>query len=195
MMCNVGAEDRTLKVDDQPHRKLRCLHVMHTESGPMVRRSELHDVLADRLAIYASDGEDELKEAEDCAPEELHTDLPEPPPEIVFGDGLEEVGDGEASETNLSENGHHAEAEVEAVNETAADGALATPTHVREGLPPISGCRLQKKEPDFLYQVWYPGVRSHSESWRPEVGQSMEEAHDACLKWAWGKYNEGLRGA
>ena len=194
MMCNVGAEDRTLKVDDQPHRKLRCLHVMHTESGSMVRRSELHDVLADRLAIYASDGEDELPEAEDCAPEELHADLPDPPPEIVFGDGVEEVGDGEASETNLSEDGHHAEAEVEAADETAAEGAFATPTPDREGLPQITGCRLQKREPDFLYQVWYPGVSSHSESWRPDLGQSMEEAHDACLKWAWGKYDEGLRG-
>ncbi len=191
MMCNVGAEDRTLKVDDQPHRKLRCLHVMHKESGPMVRRSELQDVLADRLAIYASDGEDELEEAEDCAPEELHADLPEPPPEIVFGDGVEEVGDGEASETNLSEDGH---AEVEAANETAAEGAFATPAHDRDGLPQVSGCRLQKKEPDFLYQVWYPGVPSHSESWRPEAGQNMDEAHDACLKWAWGKHNGGLRG-
>ena len=55
--------------------------------------------------------------------------------------------------------------------------------------------QVAKEKTDFLYQVWYPGVPSHSESWRPEVGQSMEEAHDECLKWAWGKYNEGLRGA
>jgi len=161
----------------------------------MVRRSELHDVLADRLAVYASDGEDELKEAEDSAPEELHADLPEPPPEIVFGDGIEELGDGEASETNLSEEGHHAEAEAEAADETAGDGAFATPAHDREGLPSIIGCRLQKRDPDFLYQVWYPGGPSHTESWRPEVGQSMEEARDKCVKWAWGKHNERSIGA
>ena len=195
MMCNVGVEDRSLKIDDQPYRKLRCLHIMHTDAGPRVGFSELRDVLAESMAAYASDGEDELNETEHCAPEELFPDVPEPPAEILVGDGQEEVGDGEASETNSSEDGIHAEAEVEVAGETVADGAFATPARDRENLPPISGCRLQKREPDFLYQVWYPGVTSHSESWRPDSGQSMEEAHDACLRWAWGKHNEGLHGA
>ena len=171
---------------------LRCLHIMHTDAGPRVGFSELRDVLAQSMAAYASDGEDALNETEHCAPEELHADILEPPPEILVGDGQEEVGDGEVSETNSSEEGNHAEAEVEVADETVADGAFATPAH---RLPPISGCRLQKRAPDSLYRVWYPGAPSHSESWRPDSGQSMEEAHDACLRWAWGKHNEGLHGA
>ena len=195
MMCNVGLEDRSLKIDDKPYRKLRCLHIMHTDAGPRVKFPEIRDVLARRMATYASDGEDELNETEHCAPEELFPDVPEPPAEILVGDGQEEVGDGEASETNSREDGIHAEAEVEVARETVADGAFATPARDRENLPQIGGCKLQKREPHLLYQVWYPGVHSHSESWRPDSGQSEEEAYQACLRWAWRQHTKGLHGA
>ena len=170
---------------------LRCLHIMHTDAGARVRFSELRDVLAQSMAAYASDGEDALNETEHCAPEELHADILEPPPEILVGDGQEEVGDGEASETNSSEDGIHAKAQVEVACETVADGAFATPARDRENLPQIGGCKLQKREPNLLYQVWYPGVPSHVESWRPGSGQSEEEAYQACLSWAWRKHTEG----
>ena len=64
--------------------KLRCLHIMHTDAGPRVGFSELRDVLAQSMAAYACDA---LNETEHCAPEELHADIPEPPPEILVGDG------------------------------------------------------------------------------------------------------------
>ena len=91
MMCNVGVVDRTLKMDDKPYRRLRCLHLMHTDDGPMAVFSELRDVLSERMAAYGSDDEDDAIVWPLSADDDDEDEIPEPPLEIAAGNGFEEI--------------------------------------------------------------------------------------------------------
>ena len=66
-----------------------------------------------------------------------------------------------------------------------------TPAVEKLLLPPIRGCKLQRRDyppTTMTYQAWYPvreGPNSHCCSWGPLGVASLEEAREVVVNWCW----------
>ena len=73
----------------------------------------------------------------------------------------------------------------------ASIGGCITPVVEKLLLPPIQGCKLQRREARTTYQAWYPvteGPNSHCCSWGPLGVASLEEAREEVVNWCWEHY-------
>ena len=77
-----------------------------------------------------------------------------------------------------------------AVYKASIDGCI-TPAVEKLLLPPIRGCKLQRRDyppTTTTYQAWYPvreGKNSHCCSWGPLGVASLEEAREVVVNWCW----------
>ena len=77
-----------------------------------------------------------------------------------------------------------------AVYKASIDGCI-TPAVEKLLLPPIRGCKLQRRDyppTTMTYQAWYPvreGPNSHCCSWGPLGVASLEEAREVVVNWCW----------
>ena len=80
-----------------------------------------------------------------------------------------------------------------AVYKASIDGCI-TPAVEKLLLPPIRGCKLQRRDyppTTTTYQAWYPvteGPNSHCCSWGPLGVASLEEAREEVVNWCWEHY-------